>query len=111
MNTNSNDSAPLWWTETGGTDILALVALATLLAVLLLVLYLYAWFDWYAENQAQGTPLRTTIPTLLTVALAYDLFPPIAAFSLLLPLTIILAALARDYVLWRQTSHGNPGRD
>lgn len=107
MKAISNDPVPVWWTDSGGTDILALVALATLLAVLLLVLFLYAWFDRYAGNQAQGTPLRTTIPTLLTVALAYDLFPPLATFSILLPLTLILAALARDYMLWRQTSHGN----
>jgi hypothetical protein len=103
----SNDPVPVWWTDSGGTDILALVALATLLAVLLLVLFLYAWFDRYAGNQAQGTPLRTTIPTLLTLALAYDLFPPLATFSILLPLTLILAALARDYMLWRQTSREN----
>lgn len=111
MNVSSNNPVPFWWGEPGGIDILALVALATLLAVLLFVLFLYAWFDKYAINQAQGTLFRTTIPTLLSVALAYDLFPPLAAFSFLMPLTIIMVALARDYMLWRQASSEKPTHD
>ena len=64
------------------------------------VIHLYARFDRYAEHKAMETPLRTTIPTLLVVALAYELFPPISHFSVLLPIALILGALARDLMLW-----------
>jgi hypothetical protein len=48
----------------------------------------------------EGTPLKTTVPTLLTVALAYEVFPPLSHFSVLLPAALMAAALARDFMLW-----------
>jgi hypothetical protein len=36
---------------------------------------LYSAFDRWAEHQSQGTPLAKTIPTLLTIALLYEMFP------------------------------------
>ena len=52
------------------------------------------------ERQNEGTPLKTTIPTLLMIAFAYEIFPPLSHFSILLPLALIATALARDLMLW-----------
>ncbi|MCA0922855.1 hypothetical protein [Pseudooceanicola nanhaiensis] len=57
---------------------------------------LYAAFDRWAEHRAKGTPLAKTIPTLLAIALIYEVFP-IEHFSLLLPLSAILIALMADW--------------
>ncbi|MEY8841116.1 hypothetical protein AB9K41_18980, partial [Cribrihabitans sp. XS_ASV171] len=100
------DPAPLSWTEPGATDAFAAYGLIVLLAIIFLVIYLYAVFDRYAERKAQGSPLRTTIPTMLTVGLAYDLLPPLEGVSILLPLALIAAAAARDTVLWVNASRG-----
>ena len=91
---------PGWWTGPGETDTLAWAALIFIGLLVFGVLHLYARFDRYAEHKAMETPLRTTIPTLLVVALAYELFPPISHFSVLLPIALILGALARDLMLW-----------
>lgn len=94
------DPAPLSWTTPGATDSFAIYGLITLLLVIFLVIYLYAVFDRYAGRKGEGTPLRTTIPTMLTVGLAYDLLPPLDGVNILLPLSLIAAAVARDAVLW-----------
>lgn len=94
------DPAPLSWTTPGTTDSFAIYGLITLVLVVFLVIYLYAVFDRYAERKGEGSPLRTTIPTMLTVGLAYDLLPPLEGVSFLLPLSLIAAAAARDAVLW-----------
>ena len=90
----------LSWVEPDATDYFGWVGLGLLVLVLFLVVYLYAVFDRYAERKGQATPFKTTIPTLLTLGLAYDLVPPLREVSLLLPLSLILAALARDLVAW-----------
>lgn len=94
------DPPPASWTSPGQSDSFATAGLITLLLVLFLVIYLYAVFDRFASGKGEITPLRTTIPTMLTVGLAYDLIPPLADVSFLLPLTLIVAALALDIALW-----------
>lgn len=94
------DPAPLSWTAPGTTDNFAIYGLITLMLVIFLVIYLYAVFDRYAERKGEGSPLRTTIPTMLTVGLAYDLLPPLEGVNFLLPLSLIAAAATRDVVLW-----------
>lgn len=95
------DPGPLSWATPGATDSFAIYGLITLLLLIFLVIYLYAVFDRYAERKGEGTPLRTTIPTLLTIGLAYDLMPPLHGISVLLPLALIAAAVARDSALWK----------
>ncbi|WP_417767137.1 hypothetical protein [Stappia sp.] len=94
------DPPPDSWVAPGASDGFATAGLITLLLVLLLVIYLYAVFDRYAEHKGSKTPIRTTIPTMLVIGLAYDLVPPLRDVSLLLPLTLIFAAFAYDVVLW-----------
>ncbi len=100
MADTAHDTAPAWWTPPGDTDVFAIVGLVFFLLLLFAVIHMYARFDRYAEHKSESTPLRTTIPTMLTVALAYEIFPPLAHFSVLLPIALILAALARDLMLW-----------
>jgi|GEM_PF-2785394 len=94
------DPPPDSWVAPGASDGFATAGLITLLLLLFLVIYLYAVFDRYAEHKGSKTPLRTTIPTMLVVGLAYDLVPPLRDVSLLLPLTLLVAAFAYDIVLW-----------
>ena len=94
------DPPPDSWVAPGTSDSFATAGLITLLFLLFLVIYLYAVFDRYAEHRGSTTPLRTTIPTMLVVGLAYDLVPPLRDVSLLLPMTLIIAAFAYDVVLW-----------
>lgn len=65
--------------------------------------YVYAAFDRWAEHRAQGTPLAKTIPTLLAIALIYEIFP-VDHFHPLLPLSAILIALMADWARF----HLNP---
>lgn len=95
---------PAWWATPGEVDVFAIAALVFLFLIIFLVVHVYARFDRHAEAKAESTPLRTTVPTLLTVALAYEIFPPLSHFSVLLPTSLILAALARDFMLWWPTS-------
>jgi len=97
------DPPPESWVAPGASDGFATAGLITLLLLLLLVIYLYAVFDRYAEHKGSRTPLRTTIPTMLVVGLAYDLAPPLRDISPLLPLTLIFAAFAYDVVLWMKS--------
>ncbi|MCK7615520.1 hypothetical protein [Roseibium sediminicola] len=94
------DPPPESWVAPGASDSFATAGLITLLLLLLLVIYLYAVFDRYAEHKGSRTPIRTTIPTMLVIGLAYDLVPPLRDVSLLLPATLIFAAFAYDVVLW-----------
>lgn len=91
---------PRWWVAPGQTDTYAWVGLVVFFLAILLVVHLYARFDRYTEHQAAGTPLRTTIPMMLTVALAYELMPALGHFSILLPAALLLTAIARDFMLW-----------
>jgi hypothetical protein len=94
------DPPPDSWVAPGAGDGFATAGLITLLLLLFLVIYLYAVFDRYAEHKGSRTPIRTTIPTMLVIGLAYDLVPPLRDVSALLPLTLIFAAFAYDVVLW-----------
>ncbi len=89
-----------WWSPPGETDTTAFSALILLFLLIFAVFHLYARFDRFAEKHNEGTPLQTTIPTLLMVAFAYEIFPPLSHFSILLPLSLIATALARDLMLW-----------
>ena len=100
MGTAEIDPAPAWWVAPGQTDVLAFLALAFVFLVIYLIFYTYAAFDRYAEHKSALGPLKTTVPTLLAIALAYEVFPPLGHFSILLPLALIAAALARDMMLW-----------
>lgn len=89
-----------WWTPPGETDGTAFAALILVFLLLFAVFHFYARFDRFAEHHNEGTPLKTTIPTLLMIGFAYEIFPPIRHFSILLPLALIATALARDLMLW-----------
>ena len=89
-------SAPNWFVEPGGFDFLAWFSLAMIAGGIYGVFYLYALFDRWAEKKSEGTPLAKTIPTLLTIALLYEVFP-LDHFSVLLPLSAILIAVMADY--------------
>ncbi len=103
-------NVPAWWTAPGETDVFAMVGLVFFFLLVYAVIHMYARFDRYAEHRAIDTPLRTTIPTMLTVALAYEVFPPLSHFSVLLPIALILAALARDFMLWWDPHHEEQGK-
>lgn len=89
-----------WWTAPGETDATAFSALILMFLLLFAVFHFYARFDRFAERHNEGTPLKTTIPMLLMIAFAYEIFPPLSHFSILLPLALIATALARDLMLW-----------
>ncbi|WP_108680716.1 hypothetical protein [Methyloceanibacter sp. wino2] len=89
-----------WWTAPGHTDMTSFMALILLFLLVFGVFHVYARFDKFAEEHNEGTPLKTTIPTLLMIAFAYEIFPPLSHFSILLPLALIVTALARDLMLW-----------
>ncbi len=91
---------PRWWVSPGETDTYTWVGLLIFLLAIFLVVHLYSQFDHYAEHRAKGTPLRTTIPTMLTVALAYEIMPALDHFSILLPAALVMTAIARDFMLW-----------
>ena len=91
---------PRWWVPPGETDWYSWVGLIIFFLAILLIVHLYARFDHYAEHRARNTPLRTTIPTMLTIALAFEIMPALSHFSILLPAALILTAIARDFMLW-----------
>ncbi|MEM9634584.1 MAG: hypothetical protein AAGA50_24860 [Pseudomonadota bacterium] len=96
---------PRWWVPPGQDDFYSLVGLIVFFLALYLIMHLYARFDHYAERLAKGTPLRTTVPVMLTVALAYEIMPALAHFSILLPAALIATAIARDFMLWWRPGH------
>ena len=87
---------PSWFVAPGDSDTFAIIAIVFLIGALYGLVYLYAAFDRWAEHQAQGTPLAKTIPTMLAIALLYELFP-LDHFHIFLPLTAILIALMADW--------------
>ncbi|MGJ8585815.1 MAG: hypothetical protein ACSHXD_17125 [Marinosulfonomonas sp.] len=89
-------SSPHWFVPPDGGDYLAVIVILIVLAGLYGIVYLYAAFDRWAEHQSKGTPLAKTIPTLLLIALLYELFP-VDHFHILLPLCAILIALMADW--------------
>ncbi|WP_346892042.1 hypothetical protein [uncultured Roseibium sp.] len=97
--TAEGQSVP-WWSQPGEADMTAFSALVLLFVLLFVVFHLYARFDRFVEHHNEGTPLKTTIPMLLLIALAYELLPPLSHFSILLPLALIATTLARDVMLW-----------
>jgi hypothetical protein len=88
--------SPPWFTGPGEGDFLILFVVALVFGALYGIVYLYAAFDRWAEHKAAGTPLAKTIPTLLLIALLYEIFP-LDHFSVLLPLAAILIALLADW--------------
>ena len=97
MTTDSpGHSSPSWFTSVGETDNLAWVALVLVCLAIYGIITLYAAFDRWAEHKSAGTPLAKTIPTLLAIALLYEVFP-LEHFHAFLPLTAILLALMADW--------------
>ncbi len=91
---------PRWWVAPGESDPIAFSGLVIFFLIIFAGVHLYARFDRYTEHRAASTPLRTTIPTMLIVALAYELMPALNHFSVLLPAALLLTAVARDFMLW-----------
>ena len=94
--TDEIHATPNWFVPPGEGDFLMIVVLVLLIGGLYGILYLYAAFDRWAEQQAHGTPLARTIPTLLFIALLYEVFP-LDHFHILLPLSAVLIALMADW--------------
>lgn len=95
--------APSWFVPPGEADSFSWVALVVLGLAIYGVVTLYAAFDRWAEQQAHGTPLAKTIPTMLVIALLYEVFP-LGHFHFFLPLTAVLIALMAD---WSRFHLGN----
>lgn len=87
---------PSWFVAPGEFDFLAWFALGLICLAIYGVVTIYAAFDRWAEHRAQGTPLAKTIPTMLTIALLYEIFP-LGHFNILLPLSAILIAVMADW--------------
>lgn len=96
-NGHSMDPSLFWTVAPNDTDWMAWGGIATLAFAVYFLLYLYAKFDQWAEQKAHGTPLAKTIPTLLGIALLYEVFP-LDHFSILLPLSAILIAVMVDWM-------------
>ncbi len=94
--TEAGHGEPNWWVAPGDGDFMAFVAIIIMIALLYLIVYLYAAFDRWAEHKSKGTPLAKTIPTLLAIALLYEIFP-LDHFHVLLPVSAILLALIADW--------------
>lgn len=103
---------PSWFLAPGEADTFAWLSLGILFLMLYGVVTLYAAFDRWAEHKSTGTPLATTIPTLLTIALLFEIFP-LAHFHVLLPLTAILIALMADWSRYnsRRSDKPDPAAD
>ncbi len=94
---NANGHATVsWFVSPGESDHLAWVSFAFICLAIYGLVTLYAAFDRWAEHQSKGTPLAKTIPTMLTIALLYEIFP-LGHFNILLPLAAILIALMADW--------------
>lgn len=101
-------AVPSWFATPGQTDVLSWVALGLICLALYGIVTLYAAFDRWAEHKAKGTPLAKTIPTLLIIALLYEIFP-LEHFHILLPLSAILVALMADWSRFHLPSIGKVG--
>ena len=89
-------AAPSWFVPPGEGDMFAWLSLALIFLAPYGVVTLYAAFDRWAERKSHGTPLAKTIPTMLTIALLYEIFP-LSHFHILLPVSAILIALMADW--------------
>ena len=87
---------PSWFVAPGESDFFAWLSFGFICLALYGIVTLYAAFDRWAEHQSQGTPLAKTIPTMLTIALLYEIFP-LSHFNILLPISAILIALMADW--------------
>lgn len=87
---------PSWFVSPGEADTLAWISLAVVGLALYGLITLYAAFDRWAEQKSHGTPLAKTIPTMLFIALLYEVFP-LGHFNILLPISAILIALMADW--------------
>ena len=96
LSEGQHHDAPSWFVAPGEVDTFAWLAFAFICLALYGGVTLYAAFDRWAEHKAQGTPLAKTIPTMLTIALLYEIFP-LGHFNILLPLSAILIALMADW--------------
>lgn len=103
--THGDAGLPFWFAGPGEVDSNAWVAFAFVCLALYGIVYAYAAFERWAEHQARGTPLARTIPTLLLIALLYELFP-LSHFHPLLPLTAVLLALMTDFATWMRRREG-----
>ncbi|MEM6371623.1 MAG: hypothetical protein AAF727_02450 [Pseudomonadota bacterium] len=102
-------SLPGWFISPGESDSLAWFALILLAVALFGLVTLYAAFDRWAERRSEGTPLAKTIPTLLTIALLYEIFP-LGHFNILLPIAAILIALMADWSRFHLNRASKPDR-
>ncbi|MEM7508480.1 MAG: hypothetical protein AAF415_17245 [Pseudomonadota bacterium] len=98
-------SLPSWFVAPGEVDTFSWLALCMIFLALYGLVTLYAAFDRWAEHRSKGTPLSKTIPTLLALALLYEIFP-LDHFSMLLPLAAILIAVMMD---WSRYKFGREG--
>jgi hypothetical protein len=114
-----NPGVPTWFVAPGEADPLAWVAFGFVVLALYGIVTAYAAFERWAEHHSQGTLLAKTIPTLLLIALLYELFP-LDHFHPFLPLTAILLSLLADYAAYRErkrrptdpsAAEGAPGDD
>ena len=103
-------TSPSWFATPGETDVLAWIALGMLFLALYGVVVLYASFDRWAEHKSHGTPLAKTIPTMLTIALLYEIFP-LGHFNILLPISAILIALMADWSRFHMNGGAEDGDD
>ncbi|MEP3297426.1 MAG: hypothetical protein ABJO27_13315 [Pseudoruegeria sp.] len=94
--TPSAHADPKWFIDPGHTDYYAVFAIVFLAAAIYGLVCLYAAFDRWAEHKSSGTPLAKTIPTMLGIALLYEIFP-LDHFHMFLPLSAILIALMADW--------------
>lgn len=96
-NGHSMDPSLFWTVSPNDTDWMAWGAIATIGLAVYFLLFLYAKFDRWAEEKAHGTPLARTIPTMLGIALLYEVFP-LDHFSVLLPVSAIAIAVMADWM-------------
>ncbi len=98
----SSHSAPSWFVPPGEGDSYAWISLFIIILAIYGLITLYAAFDRWAEHHSQGTPFAKTIPTMLAIALLYEIFP-LDHFHAFLPVTAILIAVAADWNKYRLT--------
>ena len=95
-------ASPSWFVPPGDFDPLAWFAVIFIALAIYGVVTLYSAFDRWAEHKSKGTPLAKTIPTMLTIALLYEIFP-LGHFNILLPISAILIALMADWTRFNLT--------
>lgn len=96
VESTGEQAVPSWFVPPGESDSFAVIAIVFVIGAIYGLVYLYATFDRWAEHQSKGTPLAKTIPTMLAIALLYELFP-LSHFNVLLPVSAILIALMADW--------------